>query len=311
MRLAYTCSRLWRYLGVYFLKPFDALNDTLTATILSTLEWSNEVIEIGAGDGTFSYIMHGGRFPVWFDRYLQTDLNRRDIFDTHTLGLFPVTTPPQRPRISISLDSKRSHIEKVSELGFARSAVLSLYESLPLSDSQVPNIFFYIPHGVQDYQVAIQEAHRVLESNGTMLILAYDQTFRSSFLCYRIGQATSGRLREYFLRLDNGRHDELMQMARLRHEWKSFFEESGFVIESQVRGLSVMAWKLYDIQTRPLLRLLIGFFNFLPRYPRLFLKLAWMITWYPVLLVLYFLLSSIDPRGRRRTCYLAFRLRKL
>jgi len=311
MRFVDSCSRLWRYLSVYFLKPFDALNDTLTATILSQLEWPDEIIEIGVGDGVFSYIMHGGRFPIQYDRYLQTDLNQTDIFDTHTVGFMPAITPPQRPCITISLDSKHSHIEKVSELGFAQSAVLSLYESLPLRDSKVSNIFFYIPHGFRDYQIAIQEAHRVLKPCGTMLLLAYDRSFHSSFLCYRIGQAATGRLREYFLRLDNGRHDELMQMSRFREEWDSFFEESGFVVEDRKRGLSVAAWKLYDIQTRPFLRLLIRFFMFLPPYPRLLLKLTWMVIWYPVLLVLYFLLSSIDPSGRRRTCYLAFRLRKL
>jgi len=73
--------RLWRYLNIYYLKPFDALNDTLTSTLILSNSWNEAYVEIGSGDGMFSYIMHGGKFPLWFDRYKNIDFKNKDIFD--------------------------------------------------------------------------------------------------------------------------------------------------------------------------------------------------------------------------------------
>ena len=46
---SFIVSRLWNYLSLYFLKPFDAINDTLTASLISRLDWSGEFVEIGSG----------------------------------------------------------------------------------------------------------------------------------------------------------------------------------------------------------------------------------------------------------------------
>ena len=73
----FTVSRLWNYLNIYFLKPFDAVNDTLTATLIRKFNWNIPYLEIGSGDGVFSYVMHGGKFPVWFDRYIDVNLKTK------------------------------------------------------------------------------------------------------------------------------------------------------------------------------------------------------------------------------------------
>ena len=51
-------SRLWRYLNIYFLKPFDAVNDTLTSYLIYKVhKLKNNYLELGSGDGMFSFIM--------------------------------------------------------------------------------------------------------------------------------------------------------------------------------------------------------------------------------------------------------------
>ena len=306
-----TYSRLWQYLNVYFLKPFDALNDTVSANILSQLEWPDEVVELGVGDGIFSFIMHGGRFPLSFDRYLQVDFHNPDIFDTHTKNLFPVTRVPTNPTVMVAIDARQSHIDKVSEIGFARRAVCSPYEHLPLSDSSYQTIFYYIPHGLKNHSLAIHETYRVLAPGGTLLLLVYNSSFYNSFLCHRVGNALTGRMRQFFLNLDNGRHDELMQLARTQSEWNTYFNEHGFSVEQVHSGLSTAAWKLYDVQTRPMLKPLIKLFNIMPNPIRNTIKFMWMLTWYPILLVCLLILGAEKSSNGRNTCFLAFQLRKL
>ena len=47
--------------------------------LLLKFAWKNNYVEVGSGDGMFSYIMHGNSFPIWFDRYLNTDLDKKNI----------------------------------------------------------------------------------------------------------------------------------------------------------------------------------------------------------------------------------------
>ena len=42
----FTISRLWNYLNIYFLKPFDAVNDTLTATLIKTYNWEKPYFNV-------------------------------------------------------------------------------------------------------------------------------------------------------------------------------------------------------------------------------------------------------------------------
>ena len=79
----FVATRLWNYLNIYFLKPFDAVNDTLTASLLKDYNWETPYIEIGSGDGMFSYIMHGNSFPLWFDRYQNINLSNKNIFKSN------------------------------------------------------------------------------------------------------------------------------------------------------------------------------------------------------------------------------------
>ena len=309
--LGFVLSRLWRYHSLYFLKPHDAVNDTLTASLLHRLDWSGPVIEIGSGDGVFSYVMHGGVFPLWFDRYLLTDLSKQDIYDIHKGNVPPSTVSLHSPDVTLAIDAKESHVRKIKEIGFADHCVVSAYEALPLASASVAKIFYYTPHGLRDHEVAICEAARVLVHRGTMLILLYDRKFKPSFLCHRLAQCRPGMLGRYFSRLDNGRFDEITNLSRSHEEWKVFFLRHGFKIEAHHSGLSTFAWKAYDIQTRPFLKPLIRFFGMLPGRARTLVKFLWMVACYPYLVVFYLLFSNEYFRIDKKNCYVAYQVRKI
>lgn len=307
---SFIISRLWNYLSLYFLKPFDAINDTLTASLISRLNWSGEFVEIGSGDGVFSYVMHGGAFPLWFDRYLITDLTRKDIYDTHKQNVLPVTRQIKSPVILKAIDAKQSHIEKIKEIGFAREVIFSPYENLPLDDQSVDAIFYYTPHGLKNHDLAIHEANRILKPGGRMLILLYDSTFKKSFLCHRLSRFLPGFLGQYFEHLDNGRYKEITSLSNSPQGWRNFFASHGFSIEKDHTGLSSFAWKVYDIQTRPFFKIMIRIFNLMPMPLRSFFKLVWMLFWFPMLVVFYILFSNEFIKISKIDCYFAYELKK-
>jgi SAM-dependent methyltransferase len=210
----------------------------------------------------------------------------------------------------LAIDARPSHVSKIKEIDFASQAIVSGYEKLPLLDNAVDNIFYYTPHGLRDHGQAIREANRILKPGGRMLILLYDERFKSSFLCHRLSRFFGGRIGGYFANLDNGRYEEITNMAKSRREWNKFFTGHGFQIEKIFTGLSTFAWKVYDIQTRPLLKPLIRLFNFFPQSLRTVLKLLWMVCWYPLILCFYFFFSNEYIKISSTACYLSFELRK-
>lgn len=307
----FVLSRLWRYHNLYFLKPHDAVNDTLTASLLHRLDWSEPVVEIGSGDGVFSYIMHGGAFPLWFDRYLLTDLAKQDIYDSHKGNVLRPAVNLHSPDICLAIDVKKSHVCKIKEIGFARQCMVAPYEKLPLASESVSKIFYYTPHGLHDHEAAMCEAARILARKGTMLILLYNSKFKPSFLCHRLAQLCSGKVGRYFSRLDNGRFDEITNLSKSPNEWKAFFLRHGFEIEARHAGLSTFAWKAYDIQTRPFLKPLIRLFGILPGGVRTLAKFLWMVACYPYLVIFYLLFSNEYFRIDKTNCYIAYQVRKI
>ena len=310
MKIAFILSRLWRYLGLYFLKPNDAVNDTLTASLLYELDWNGSIVEIASGDGIFSYIMHGGIFPIWFDRYLITDLGKLDIYDTHQEEVLRPKKRLDTPLISLAIDAKDSHVKKVREIGFAKSCLVSPYENLPLASGSIEKIFYYIPHGLKDHELAMNEACRVLQKNGKLLILLYDYDVKYSFICYKLSCILPSWIAKYFKSLDNGRYAEITNIARSTDDWEKFFEDRGLKVRKTLRGLSLFAWKVYDIQTRPILKTLIKIFNFFPMPIRTITKFLWMVAFYPYTIVFYILFSNQFIRFGKRDCYVAFELEK-
>lgn len=232
--LRFILTRLWRFHNLYFLKPNDAINDTLTASLLYRLDWSGPIVEIGSGDGVFSYIMHGGCFPISFDRYLMTDLSKKDIYDSHQANTIKTCVSIDIPNIVLAIDAKESHVKKIKEIAFSLNSSVAAYENLPLINASVTKIFYYTPHGLNNHEAAISEAERVLAPNGRMLILLYDEKFKSSFLCYRLSKFFTGKVASYFSRLDNGRFDEITNISKSPKQWDQFFLDHGFVIEKSI-----------------------------------------------------------------------------
>jgi len=126
-----------------------------------------------------------------------------------------------------------------------------------------------------------------------------------------LANATQGKLREYFLGLDNGRYLELSQIAKSSAQWTDFFRDVGFSVDDRANGLSPVAWKFYDIQTRPFLKALIRLFGILHPFLRTPIKLIWMLTWYPFLLIVYLLFANHFFTLQSQNCYISLRLSKL
>ncbi len=292
-------SLLRRYLQVYWLKPFDAVNDTANAWALRQFSWEAPVLEIGGGDGMFSFIMHGGEFILTDDRYDQSDPGRLgDIFDTYRRGV-PLTI---KRHAACSYDGggdlKWSHVLKAKETRLYRSLAVSAPEPLPFTAESFKTVFLYFPHGWRekgkslDYERVLKEIRRVIRPDGALMMTAVNREVHKSFVCYPLHQFFERKgwpkLSEYFGRLDAGRYDEITGLGHTLQEWNKLLQNCGFRLADAWTQVTPLAWGVYDVQTRPLLRALIHWNRVLKRICiKKAIKAAWVYAWLIPLALFY------------------------
>ncbi len=145
-------SLLRRYLQVYWLKPFDAVNDAANAWSLRQFPWDEPILEVGGGDGVFSFITHGGKFDPMDDRYDQVDPSRSgDIFDVYERSGIPKVRRPACRSYAVGVDLKWSHLLKSRGTGLYRSLVVASRERLPFATGSFKTVFLYFPHGLVEH----------------------------------------------------------------------------------------------------------------------------------------------------------------
>jgi len=286
---------------MYWLKPFDAVNDAANAVALLQADWSKgPALEIGGGDGVFSFIMHGGAFGFSDDRYDQTDLSRSDdIYDAYQKNSPLNIRKPSRFQYDAGIDLKLSHLLKSKETQLYRdnNLVSAKPEHLPIKDDTFSTVFLYTFHGLTDYSSTLKEIRRVLNNEGTLLMIAANDIVKEHFVCHKLHKYFEmkgwKKLSDYFQKLDGRRYEEIGGIfSKSIEEWNKVLYESGFRIEEVYTQVSPFLWKLYDTQTRPVLKLMIRCNQFLARvHLKLPIKFLWMCLWLPVLMVSYLLMA--------------------
>ncbi len=140
------------------------------------------------------------------------------------------------------------------------------------------------------------------------MLLNLDNVLKN-FICYKLG-SSGNILKNYFKRLDNGRYNETKKVSKSFDQWMRLFKKNNLKVKNFYTGLSSFTWVINDIQTRPLLKILIRFFNIFPTSIRTVLKIIWMLFFYPIVVVTYLLGSKISQNKRTDNCYVAFELIK-
>lgn len=295
---------------MYWLKPFDCINDAANATALLQFDWSKSpIVEIGGGDGVFSFIMHGGRFNFLNDRYGQTDIYKKgDIYDVFNANDNLEISARASLRYDVGIDLKRSHLLKSAQTGMYKYLISSLPETLSLKKNYFGTVFLYIFHGLTDYDKTLAEIRGAMKNDGTLLMIAVNDSVKSNFVCFNLykyfKKMNLNRLSDYFFRLDSGRHDEIGDIfSKSPEEWKLLLEKNRFRVEAFSSQVSPFLWRIYDTQTRPFLNVLIRFDHMLEilRLKAVF-KMVWMCAWFPLVLLSYHFLARPKKTSDSKDC---------
>lgn len=275
-RIGQVADFLREHLNVWWLRPESALWDAIASEVISQVPFESPSLDLGSGNGIFSFITAGGAFSPEYDWFRNLDpqgfWDNRDIYDTFI-------TPPGKSwiirepkyQIDCALDVKANLLHQAQVLGFYHNLVVANATlSLPFEDDSFQTVFSNILYWLDSMETTLKEVWRVLRPGGHALLCLQDHKFKEYCISYRWRELNSEVLRL----LNRGRSEsscwtisypELITLARKFH----------FRVVAHSYYLSPLTLKMWDIGLRPLSPVLIKMVHKLDETDRLSIKLEW------------------------------------
>jgi SAM-dependent methyltransferase len=261
------------HLNAYWLRPESALWDAIAAKhIGSMLHGKDNILELGIGNGYFSFLMLGGQFKSDYDWFLNVALegfwNKADIFNHDSnieIEQFILRKPSTR--IKVALDHKKALLNQASRLGFIDQAIVHDCNQ-PINLDGFSVVYSNMLYWLKEPLSVIDNIANNLRQNGELIIAIPNECFFKSCQSYSKN--------EYLWKLINrGRADHIiwhMKPSDFEHE---ISKRGIFEIASLQRYLSPTILKIWDIGLRPLSIPLIKMANALPPESRREIKQEW------------------------------------
>lgn len=271
---------LRKLLNVYWLRPETALWRAIDLIQLSHYKFTKPMLDLGCGDGIFSFIAMGGEFGLGFDMFRAVKESKDffkgdDIYDYYVEGLIKrdIVTPPLQ-KIDIGLDLKENLIKKASELNLYESLVQhDANHPLPFAGGQFSTIFSNIVCWVENVEGLLRELGRVVADDGQILLMLPDDSLKKYYVYnYYLKYGW-----EWIRKIDRGRYS-LAERSHTYDGWNELFSKCGLKIKSHRTHLSKTVIQLWDIGLRPISPLLIKMANSLTEETRAAIKAEWIET---------------------------------
>lgn len=295
------------HLNVSWLRPESALWDAIASFYLSKCKITPPSLDLGCGNGIFSFITAGGRFSIDYDWYVNVDESRMngrmDIYDICLVSnLKKYITRNPRYKFTFGLDAKPNLLKQASLLGFYDNIIEhDANRRLPFRDGEFRTIFSNMFYWLKDLDRSLEEVHRILDTGGTALLCLPNATFYDCCVSYKWKVKHSN-----LLRLLNGGRSESMHWTISYNEFIKKAGKVGFKITSHSYYLSPLTLKIWDIGLRPISPTLIKMANSLRNEKRAILKREWI----DIAAVFLYPLYELEKKSNARMGFHFFALKK-
>lgn len=270
--------------SVFWLRPETALWREIDIRTMANFEFHSPSLDLGCGDGLFSFIRAGGALEPGFDAFRSViDLDRFfenvDVFNSFDDQVTPLVKTPPRYKIDVGFDHKENLLKKAGTLGLYSSLKHGdANGQLPFDDASFNSIFSNIVYWLDDIPSVIAEISRLLRPGGTACLMLPNRTL-PEFSFYRQHYLKTHDARWKFLEmLDRGRFSDNIRQAKNENEWRSLFENAGLEVFRHSAHLSKLTIQIWDIGLRPIFPLLLEMANSLPQDRLLAIKEKWINT---------------------------------
>lgn len=258
------CSFFEELLNVYWLRPETALWRSIDIQAMDNFNFIHPSLEIGCGDGIFSFIRAGGKFGSLFDAFqnvkgVDSDcyFKGKDIFDNFDKDLKPIVTRKPEYFIDYGLDHKKNLLKKAEPLGFYKKLVLGdANKKLPFQSNYFKTIFSNIIYWLDSPASIFKEINRILRPSGRCLVMLPNSSFPEYSFYYRYYLKGKNSRFKFLEKLDRGRIRDNLKHAKSGKAWEKIITGAGLSILSHRMHLSRTVIQVWDIGLRPIFPLL-------------------------------------------------------
>jgi SAM-dependent methyltransferase len=252
-------AKFEQLLNAYWLRPETALWRALDIRAVDGFQFESPSIDIGCGDGLFSFIRAGGTMGPDFDAFkfltnLDKFFDNVDIYDAFQKPLtsYEVLTKPLYS-IDIGFDHKESLLNKASILNLYKETILGdASVKLPFENEKYKSIFSNIVYWLDEPFSVISEISRILHPQGKVCLLLPNETL-PDYSFYNQLYIENGNPKWAFLeKIDRGRFSNNIQQAKSKSEWENIFSQAGLKVVNHKNYLSKTTVQVWDIGLRPL-----------------------------------------------------------
>jgi len=271
------------HLNASWLRPENVVWDTVASYWVRQQGFRRPTLDLGAGNGLFSFLTAGGRFDVDFDWFVQVEVDASlpsgDLYNARPCVLAPPVIRVPADRIDVALDHKPNLLEQASLLNlYDQTVVHDANEPLPFNDGEFMTVFSNILHWLEKPLTTLRECRRILGQGGQAILCLPDARFSQYCESYQWRALGSE-----WLRLLNGGRDACIRWTATRETLEQWAGEAGFHVVHHRPYLHERTLHVWDLGLRPLSRPLIKLVNGLESEARASLKREWMAAARPLL----------------------------
>jgi SAM-dependent methyltransferase len=262
------------HLYLNWLRPESALKDSVSCAVAKKyLTDAEDVLELGIGNGFYSFLLHGGNFKPDFDWFysVQTEnfWSNADIFDCNSnieLKNFILSAPPKK--IAFAMELKDNLIKQANQLEVAEQIIQhDCNYALPVF-RKYKTVYTNMIYWLKDPTEVLSNIGKVLTKGGQLIICFPNARFYDNCPSYR--------LENKLMRLINrGRASHILWSREINEINKLIKEQGIYEIEKHEYYLSPLTLRVWDIGLRPLSSPLIKMANSLNSELRQEIKEEW------------------------------------
>lgn len=278
-------------LEAYWLRPETAFWRARDIQVINetNFKFEGKCLDMGGGDGIFSFLMNGGRLKTDYDSYsftsnLDKHVTFSDIYDSEIKDISNLgdIVLEKTNKIDITnFDHKLNLLNKSKLLNFYSKFINGdANKILKIRNNTFDSIFSNIVYWINDTCQLLDELSRIGKPNSTLLFLVPNSRFleRSNLFKYR-----DFNFEKKFLEiLDRGRYQSNITSVKTREEWIKILRNTNWNIIENKSYLSDDLINYWEIALRPFSPFLIDAFNKLKSEDRLTIKNNYVEDLYPV-----------------------------
>ena len=279
---------LREFLNAFWLRPEVALIKVHEYLALQEFDFAEPSLDLGCGDGIFSFIAAGGRFGEDFDMYQNVTGTEKffqgvDVFDHFDKDHYKVNILkyPER-KITYGLDHKANLLERAKGLKlYEETIVADANDAIPLPDGSLNTVFCNIIYILEGLDALLLEIRRVLDDHGRVILQLPERQAEQSMVHHLF--AKHGW--EWARLIDRNKYATTFPSYH-KHErayWDEKIAAAGFRIAKQVDLRPDLVHSMWDIGLRPLFPALMEMYRRLGDGDRREVKRVWVETLYEVL----------------------------